>query len=120
MERDNASRTRITIQFHEMTNLDEDVIVSCIAKKKLALANLKEVLLDRFSSFSEPIFKNMSWVDPRKWEDALGYGSQQIVEFSRYFEEPLSAAGFDTRLVQKEWRQFRNFARAHYNGLDVH
>ena len=62
----------------------------------------------------------MSWVDPRKWEDALGYGSQQIVEFSRYFEEPLSAAGFDTRLVQKEWRQFRNFARAHYNGLDVH
>ena len=59
----------INTAFKNMTNLDETVICETIAKKQNSLKSLGVIFEDRFSSFSDPIYQNMKWTDPKNWED---------------------------------------------------
>ena len=59
----------INIAFKNMTNLDETVICEMIAKKQNSLKSLGVIFEDCFSSFSDPIYQNMKWINPKNWED---------------------------------------------------
>ena len=67
--RSNLDRERLSIAFENMTNLDETVIHEMIAKKQNVLRSLKVLFEKCFSSFSDLIYKNMKWLDPKNWED---------------------------------------------------
>ena len=96
-----------------MTDLDETVVHETIVKKQNALRSLRVIFEERFSSFSDPIYQNMKWLDPKNWEEDVAYGSNQIEKLASYFKDPLEKTNFDRRVVHKEWLQLKNFARAH-------
>ena len=50
-----------------MTDLDETVVHETIAKKQNALRSLKVIFEERFSSFSDLIYENMNWLEPKNW-----------------------------------------------------
>ena len=52
-----------------MPDLDETVIHEMIAKKQNALRSLTVLFEEHFSSFSDLIYKNMKWLDPKNWKD---------------------------------------------------
>ena len=118
--RSNLDRERVIIAFENMTDLDETVIHETIAKKQNALRSLKVIFEERFSSFSDPVYQNMKWLDPKNWEDDVAYGSNQIEKLASHFKDPLEKANFDCCFVHKEWCQLKNFARSHHSGLDAH
>ena len=118
--RSNLDRERVSIAFENMTNLDETVIHEMIAKKQNVLRSLKVLFEERFSSFSDLIYKNMKWLDTKNWEDDVAYGSNQIEKLASHFKDPLEKANFYRRVVHKEWRQVKNFARSHHSGLHAH
>ena len=118
--RSNSDRERVIIAFENMTDLDETVVHEMIAKKQNALRSLKVISEERFSNFSDPIYQNMKWLDPKKWEDDVAYGSHQIEKLGSHLKDPLEKANFDRRVVHKEWHKLKNFARLHYSGLDAH
>ena len=76
--RSNSDREHVIIAFENMTDLDETVIHEMIAKKQNALRSLKVIFEERFSSFSDPVYQNMKWLDPKNWEDDVAYSSNQI------------------------------------------
>ena len=76
--RSNSDCERVSIAFKNMTDLDETVIHETISKKQNALRSLKVIFEERFSSFSDLIYQNMKWLDPKNWEDDVAYGSNQI------------------------------------------
>ena len=102
-----------------MTDLDETVVHETIAKKQNALRSLNVIFEERFSSFSDPVYQNMKWLDPKNWEDDVAYGSNQIEKLGSNFKDPLEKANFDHCVVHKEWCQLKNFARSHHSGLDA-
>ena len=118
--RSNSDDERVSIAFENMTDLDETVVHETIAKKQNALRSLKVIFEEHFSSFSDLIYQNMKWLDPKNWEDDVAYGSNQIEKLASHFKDPLEKANFDCRVVHKEWRQLKNFARSHHSGLDAH
>ena len=61
-----------------MTDLNETVVHEMIVKKQNALRSLRVIFEERFSSFSDPIYQNIKWLDPKNWEDDVAYGSNQI------------------------------------------
>ena len=72
-----------------MTGLDETVIHESITKKQNALRSLKVIFEERFSSFSDLIYQNMKWLDPKNWEDDVAYGSNQTGNLASHFNDPL-------------------------------
>ena len=117
--RSNSDCEHVSIAFENMTDLDETVVRETIAKKQNALRSLKVIFEERFSSFSDPVYQNMKWLDPKNWED-VAYGSNQIEKLVSHFKDPLEKANFDRHVVHKEWCQLKNFARSHHSGLDAH
>ena len=67
--RSNLDCERVSIAFKNMPDLDETVVHEMIAKKQNVLRSLKVLFEERFSSFSDLIYKNMKWLDPKNWED---------------------------------------------------
>ena len=63
--RSNPDDERVSIAFENMTDLDETVVHETIAKKQNALRSLKVIFEERFSSFSDPVYQNMKWLDPK-------------------------------------------------------
>ena len=118
--RSNSDRERVNIAFKNMIHLDETVVHEMIAKKHNALRSLKVIFEECFSSFSDLIYQNMKWLDPKNWEDDVAYGSNQIEKLGSNFKDPLEKANFDHCVVHKEWCQLKNFARSHHSGLDAH
>ena len=118
--RSNSDRERVSIGFENMTDLDETVIHETTAKKQNALISLKVIFEERFSSFSDLIYQNMKWLDPKNWEDDVAYGSNQIEKLTSHFKDPLEKVHFHRRVVHHKWRQLKNFARSHHSGLDAH
>ena len=110
--RSNLDRERVRMAFENMTDLDKPVVHETIAKKQNILRSLKVLFEERFSSFSDLIYKNMKWLDPKNWEDDVAYSSNQIEKLASRFKDPLEKANFDRRVVHKEWRQVKNFARS--------
>ena len=110
--RSNLDRERVRIAFENMTDLDKTVVHETIAKKQNVLRSLKVLFEERFSSFSDLIYKNMKWLDPKNWEDDVAYSSNQIEKLASRFKDPLEKANFDRRVVHKEWCQVKNFARS--------
>ena len=108
--RSNLDHERVSIAFKNMTDLDETVIHETIAKKQNALRSLKLIFEEHFSSFFDPVYQNMKWLDPKNWEDDVAYGSNQIEKLASHFKDPLEKANFDRRVVHKEWHQLKNFA----------
>ena len=102
-----------------MTDL-ETVVHETIAKKQNTLRSLKVIFEEHFSSFSDLIYQNMKWLDPKNWEVDVAYGSNQIEKLASHSKDPLEKANFVGRVVHKEWRQLKNFARSHHSGLDGH
>ena len=76
--RSNLDHERVIIAFENMTDLDETVIHETIAKKQNALRSLKVIFEEHFSSFFDPVYQNMKWLDPKNWEDDVAYSSNQI------------------------------------------
>ena len=64
--RSNSDREHVSIAFENMTDLDETVVHETIAKKQNALRSLKVIFEEHFSSFSDPIYQTMKWLDPKK------------------------------------------------------
>ena len=118
--RSNSDSECVSIAFENMADLDEIVIHETIAKKQNALRSLKVIFEECFSSFSDLIYQNMKWLDPKNWENDVAYGSNQIEKLASHFKDPLEKANFDCRVVHKEWCQLKNFARSHHSGLDTH
>ena len=114
----NADKERITYKFHNMTSLEDSVLIRAIEKKKWILKDLKAILISKFTDFSSPIFANMNWVDPKNWDDEKTYGIDQITALISHFEVPLKAAGFHSKAVFKEWRFFKNYDRPNHIGLE--
>ena len=53
--------------------------------------NLKDLLVERFKSFEEPVFKNMQFFDPKFWnDDDSHHGDDQIKFLFEHFKEPLN------------------------------
>ena len=100
--RSNSDRERVSIAFKNMSNLDDSVIHETITKKQNALGSLKVIFEERFSSFSDLIYQNMKWLDPKNWEDDLAYGSNQIEKFASHFKDPLEKTNFDRHVVHKK------------------
>ena len=115
----NSDRERVSIAFENMTDL-ETVVHETIARKQNALRNMKVIFEEHFSSFSDLIYQNMKWLDPKNWEVDVAYGSNQIEKLASHSKDPLEKANFVGRVVHKEWRQLKNFARSHHSGLDGH
>ena len=67
------------------------------------MRSLKVLFEERFSSFSNLIYKNMKWLDPKNWEEDVAYGSNQIEKLAFHFKDPLEKANFDRRVLYKEW-----------------
>ena len=61
--RSNSDHEHVSIAFKNMTDLDETVVHETIAKKQNVLRSLKVLFEERFSSFSDLIYKNMKWLD---------------------------------------------------------
>ena len=74
----NSDGERVSIAFENMTDLYETVVHETIAKRQNALRSLKVIFEERFSSFSDPVYQNMKWLDPKNWEDDVAYSSNQI------------------------------------------
>ena len=87
--RSNSDRERVSIAFETMTDLDETVIHELITKKQNALRSLKIIFEEGFSSFSDLIYQNMKWLDPKNWEDDVAYGSNQTENLASHFKDPL-------------------------------
>ena len=102
--RSKSDHEHVTIAFENTTDLDETVVHETVAKKQNALRSLKEIFEERFSSFSDPIYQNMKWLEPKNWEDDVAYGSSQIEKLASHFKD----------------RRLKNFARSHYSCLDAH
>ena len=118
--RSNSDHKSLSIAFKNMTDLDETVLHETIAKKQNALRSLRVIFEEHFSSFSDPIYQNMKWLDPKNREDDVAYSTNQIEKLASHFKDPLMKANFDCRVVDKEWHQLKNFVRSHYSGLDVY
>ena len=58
-------RECVSIASKNMTDLDETVVHERIAKKQNALRSLKVIFEECFSSFSDLIYENMKWLDPK-------------------------------------------------------
>ena len=71
MTRSNSDHEHVSIAFKDITDLDETVIQETIAKKQNALISLKVIFEECCSSFSDLIYKNMKWLDPKNWECGL-------------------------------------------------
>ena len=115
--RSNSDHEHVSIAFKNMTDLDETVVHETIARKQNVLRSLKVPFEERFSDL---IYKNMKWLDPKNWYDDVPYSSNQIKKLASHFKHPLEKANFDHRVVQKECHQVKNFARSHHSGLDAH
>ena len=61
--RGNLDCERLSIAFTNMPDLDETVVHETFAKKQNVLRSLKVLFEERFSSFSDLIYKNMKWLD---------------------------------------------------------
>ena len=85
--RNNSDREPVSITFENITDLDETVVHETIAKKQNALRSLKVIFEERFSSFSDLIYQNMKWLDPKNWEDDVAYSSDQIEKLASYFKD---------------------------------
>ena len=103
-----------------MTYLDEAVVHETTAKKQNALRSLRVISEECFSCFSDLIYQHMKRLDPKNWEDDVTYASNQIEKLASHFKDPLEKDNFDCRVVHKESRQLKNFARSHWSGLDAH
>ena len=90
-----------------------------MAKKKEILAVLNALIEAKFGDFSKPVFKNMSWFDPKNWTQDRKYGDDQLTQLSSHFEVPLKYSGFSESLVKKEWRFFRNFVKVRHQGVNA-
>ena len=101
--RSNSDREHVSIAFENMTDLDETVVHETIAKKPDALRSLKVIFEKRFSIFSDPVYQNMKWFDPKNWEDDVAYGSNQIEKLASHFKDSLEKANFYCCVVYKEW-----------------
>ena len=118
--RSNANRERVLIPLDGFNNyLTDNSIDTAVAKKKEILADLNALIEAKFGDFSKPVFKNMSWFDPKNWTQDRNYGDDQLKQLSSHFEVPLKAAGFNESLVKKEWRFFRNFVKVHHQGVNA-
>ena len=104
--------------FHNMTSLEDGVLIRAIEKKKGILKDLKAILISKFTNFSSPIFAKVNWVDPKNWDDEKAYGIDQITALISHFEVPLKAAGFDSKAVFKESRFFKNYVKANHISLE--
>ena len=72
-----------------MTDLDKTVIHETITTKQNALRSLKVIFEDCFSNFSDLIYQNMKWLDPKNWVNYVAYGSIQIENLASHFKDPL-------------------------------
>ena len=61
--RSNLDGERLCIAFANMPDLDETAVHETIAKKQKVLRSLKVLFEERFSNFSDLIYKNMKWLD---------------------------------------------------------
>ena len=100
--RSNSDREHVSIAFENMNDLDETVIHETISKKQNALRSLIVILEECFSCFSDLIYQNMKWLDPKNWEDDVAYGSNQIEKLASHFKDPLEKVNFDCHVVHKE------------------
>ena len=109
--RSNSDGERVSIAQENMTNLGDTVVHETIAKKQNALRSLKVIFEEHFSSFSDPIYQTMKWLDPKK----PGRMMWLIVvtkqkKLASHFKDSLEKAKFDCHVVHKEWHQLKNFA----------
>lgn len=63
-----------TVEFENFTELNNQSVIRASTLKKELSRDLITYLTNRFSSFDEPIFKNMAWFDPKNWTDESTYG----------------------------------------------
>ena len=54
---------------------------TALAAESRVASRMKTILCERFSRFSEDIYKSMKWFDPQYWIDGgKTYGNDQITE----------------------------------------
>ena len=63
--RSNSDCECVSMAFKNMTDLDETVVHERIAKKQNALRGLKVIFEEHFSNFSDLIYQNVKWLDPK-------------------------------------------------------
>ena len=86
--------------------------------KKSAALELKAVLQTRFEeNQTSDLYQAMDIYDPAYWTDDPRYGEEKIRTIIDHFKIPLTASGFDERIVFTEWRAVRLVVKRQYNDI---
>ena len=114
----NIDKARIEVKISEMI-YSEKYRMDASTKKKAVLKELKDLLQERFSDLSSPVFENIKWYNPKQWSNNRTYGIDQLTVLVEHFKEPLSHTKFDAESLFREWKLFRTFVNANYRSLEA-
>ena len=105
----------VEVRFGGITNIaTADSVVDKIKKK--TIPEMNKCLDERFQSFNDDIFKNMSWLNPANWCDTKAE-IKSLEALSEHFEVPLRQCGFDKSRLIDEWKDFKRNVKHFYPGV---
>lgn len=114
MLRDPQNREYISVDFENFTKVNDDSTKRASNVKKQLAVKLIAFLKHRFTSFNDPVFKNMQWFDPKNWSDDSNYGKEQVQDFANHFSEVLTKTTFSLPNALLEWKKLKAFVSASF------
>lgn len=103
----NTDREKVELELEMLTHKEEIHLETCIEKKRQVCAKLKDLLEEKFSEFSIPVFTQMKWFNPKCWSEESTFGYEEIRKFATFCKEPLLASGYDEIVTFREWKSLK-------------
>ena len=73
---------------------------------------------ERFSAFSQDIFKSMKWLNQANWDLAeKNYGINDLLFLADHFKDTLDESKFELDCLKSEWRSFKHMANQNYGSI---
>lgn len=107
------------VSFPDMTSVNERTMNEAKSARAKVSQKLVDLLKDRFESFNDNVFSQMSWCSPEQWTNEMDYGVEEIQSLANHFEVPFLKAGFDPSKWRLEWKNLQRYAKMYMLGKEA-